>query len=55
MCVAVETIETDKAPHSRATLPEGTLVQVWPDVIFQSSPHLFSASLPVITSTVLSK
>src|SRR4029434_6523975 len=32
------------------TLPEGTQVQVWPDVISQSSPHLFSTSLPVITS-----
>src|SRR4029434_7280027 len=36
--------------YLRATLPEGTQVQVWPDVISQSSPHLFSASLPVITS-----
>src|SRR4029434_2282855 len=39
-----------QAPYLRATLPEGTQVQVWPDVISQSSPHLFSASLPVITS-----
>src|SRR4029434_9446596 len=39
-----------QAPYLRATLPEGTQVQVWPDVISQSSPHLFSTSLPVITS-----
>src|SRR4029434_4169448 len=39
-----------QAPYLRATLPEGTQVQVWPDVISQSSPHLFSASPPVITS-----
>src|SRR4029434_6663623 len=37
-------------PSPLLTLPEGTQVQVWPDVISQSSPHLFSASLPVITS-----
>src|SRR4029434_1807280 len=37
-----------QAPYFRAILPEGT--QVWPDVISQCSPHLFSASLPVITS-----
>src|SRR4029434_10026406 len=34
-----------QAPYLRATLPDGTQVQVWPDVISQSSPHLFSASL----------
>src|SRR4029434_1146496 len=39
-----------QAPYFRAILPEGTQVQVWPDVISQCSPHLFSASLPVITS-----
>src|SRR4029434_2778518 len=39
-----------QAPYFRAILPEGTQVQVWPDVISQWSPHLFSASLPVITS-----
>src|SRR4029434_7062039 len=37
-------------PSPLLTLPEGTQVQVWPVVISQSSPHLFSASLPVITS-----
>src|SRR4029434_5825869 len=37
-------------PSPLLTLPEGTQVQVWPDVISQSSPHLFSASLPVINS-----
>src|SRR4029434_5724147 len=39
-----------QAPYLRATLPEGTQVQVSPDVISQSSPHLFSGSLPVIHS-----
>src|SRR4029434_7486214 len=39
-----------QAPYLRATLPEWTQVQVWPYVISQSSPHLFSASLPVTTS-----
>src|SRR4029434_9529859 len=39
-----------QAPYFRAILPEGTQVQVWPDVISQCSPHLFSASRPVITS-----
>src|SRR4029434_557232 len=31
-----------QAPHLRASLPAGTQVQVWPDVVSQSSPHLFS-------------
>src|SRR4029434_7796004 len=35
-----------QAPYVRATLPEGTHVQVWPDVISQSSPHPLSVSLP---------
>src|SRR4029434_2599981 len=39
-----------QAPYLRATLPKGTQVQVWPDIISQSSPHLFPTSLPVITS-----
>src|SRR4029434_9667452 len=39
-----------QATYFRAILPEGTQGQVWPDVISQCSPHLFSASLPVITS-----
>src|SRR4029434_2146244 len=29
-----------QASYLRATLPEGTQDQVWPDVISQSSPHL---------------
>ena len=44
-----------QAPYLRATLPEGTQVQVWPDVISQSSPHLFSALLPVINSCPIQK
>src|SRR4029434_5386329 len=32
-----------QAPYLRATLPEGTQVQVWPNVISQSSPHLFTS------------
>ena len=47
--------QADKSPHLRASLPAGTQGQVWPDVISQSSPHLFSTSLPVIHLTVLSK
>src|SRR4029434_2076546 len=39
-------------PRPLLNLPEGTQVQVWPDVISQSSPHLFSASLPVNFITI---
>src|SRR4029434_7614443 len=42
--------QANKSPHLRASLPAGAQAQVWPDVISQSSPHLFSSSLPVITS-----
>src|SRR4029434_8164562 len=40
-------------PSPLLNLPEGTHVQVWPDVISQSSPHLFSASLSAITFVFL--